>query len=73
MVWLIETMTVHILCFLFAVAYAAGIQFAEANPLGYTFGSPKLFKIGAGCNLIDSTRWFRFVNSKESQYRFVDS
>lgn len=49
------------------VAYAAGIQFSDAKPLGYTFGSPKLFN--GGCDVIDSTRWFRFINSWESQYR----
>jgi hypothetical protein len=50
------------------VANAAGVYLADLNPVGITFGAPKVFESG-GCEAIDSSHWYRFVNSVESQYR----
>lgn len=51
-----------------AVAHAAGVYLAHWNPVGITFGAPKVFEAG-GCDAVDSSQWYRFVNSVQSQYR----
>lgn len=53
---------------IFPVANAAGVYLADLNPVGITFGAPPVFEAG-GCDAIDSSNWYRFVNSVESQYR----
>ena len=51
------------------VANLAGVQFADVNPTGYTFGAPSVFRAGASCNAINPKDWYRFVNSVDSQHR----
>ena len=47
-----------------AIASVAGLQLADLNPYVITFGQPAT--IDAPCSMITSERWFRFVNTKES-------
>lgn len=48
-----------------AVAAVAGVALADLNPYVITFGQPPT--IDAPCAAITSERWYRYVNSKDSE------
>lgn len=47
-----------------AIAAVAALFLADLNPYVFTFGQPTT--IDAPCDKVTSARWFRFVNTKES-------
>ena len=53
--------------YLSSVAYVAGVALANLSPAGITFGAPKVIKEG-GCSALDSKKWYRFVNTIQSQF-----
>jgi hypothetical protein len=48
-----------------AIAAVAGVKLADLNPYVITFGQPATLE--APCPLVSSERWYRFVNTKESE------
>lgn len=48
-----------------AIAAVAGIELADLNPYVITFGQPPT--VDAPCSLVTSERWYRYVNTKDSQ------
>lgn len=49
-----------------AIAAVAALPLADLNPYVITFGQPNT--LDAPCDLITSTRWYRFINTKETPY-----
>ncbi len=49
-----------------AIAAVAALPLADLNPFVITFGQPTT--LDAPCDLVTSTRWYRFVNTKETPH-----
>ena len=49
-----------------ALAALGGIRFTDLNPYVFTFGQPPTIDIP--CKVVDSERWYRFVNTKETEF-----
>lgn len=48
-----------------AIAAVAGVRFSSYNPYVFTFGEPP--SIEPECKAVSSHRWYRYVNTKESE------
>eukprot|EP00560_Eucampia_antarctica_P006333 CAMPEP_0197823356 /NCGR_PEP_ID=MMETSP1437-20131217/695_1 /TAXON_ID=49252 ORGANISM="Eucampia antarctica, Strain CCMP1452" /NCGR_SAMPLE_ID=MMETSP1437 /ASSEMBLY_ACC=CAM_ASM_001096 /LENGTH=492 /DNA_ID=CAMNT_0043422483 /DNA_START=54 /DNA_END=1532 /DNA_ORIENTATION=- len=49
-----------------AIAAVAGVRFAKYDPYVITFGEPP--SVEPECEAVSSERWYRFVNTKETEY-----